>query len=173
MTTSQSPLRLLKAQADKVARMLKATERGEKVVEDVGGKIAASLAAGTVRFAVAMDDKLLTIDMTWATRTIDERGRACRVHPETDAWIPGDEPLTALRLDSQGRCPNCLLKPLPYRRDGHFFCHRCCRAYSIESGAQVQNWAWKTADSTFTPTYPSSEYVTIQPTEAAKRRAAR
>lgn len=67
MTTARSPLSVLKAQAGKMARMLKATERGESVTEDVGGKIAASLAAGTIRFAVMMDDKLLSIDMTLAT----------------------------------------------------------------------------------------------------------
>lgn len=65
MTTSRSPLRVLKAQADKIARIVKAIERGEEVMEDVGGKIAASRASGFTQFAIAMDDKVILIEMSW------------------------------------------------------------------------------------------------------------
>lgn len=65
MTTAHSPLRALKAQADRVAKMLKTIERGGTVAEDRGGKIAASLAVGIVKFAIVMDDKILTIEMAW------------------------------------------------------------------------------------------------------------
>jgi hypothetical protein len=66
MTTSQSPLRVLKDQSDRIAKMLKSTERGEPVADDRGGKIAASLAKGDVKFGVVMDDKILTIEMQWS-----------------------------------------------------------------------------------------------------------
>lgn len=75
MTTSQSPLRVLKAQADKIAKTLKAAERGEAVADDPAGKIAASLARGFVKLAVAMDDKIVTIEMPWSkVRETSEAG---------------------------------------------------------------------------------------------------
>lgn len=67
MTTSQSPLRVLKAQADKIAKTVKAIERGENPVEDVGGKLAAARHRDSVKFAVVQDGKVITIDMAWAT----------------------------------------------------------------------------------------------------------
>lgn len=67
MTTSQSPLRVLKAQADKIAQTIKAVERGENPVEDRGGKIAAARHKDTFKVGVLMDDKLITLDMAWAT----------------------------------------------------------------------------------------------------------
>jgi hypothetical protein len=66
MTTAQSPLRVLKAQADKIARIVKAIERGETPTEDVSGRLAAARKRDSVSFAVAMDDKTLKIEMTWA-----------------------------------------------------------------------------------------------------------
>lgn len=69
MTTSQSPLRVLKAQADKIAATVKAIERGEAVADDPAGKIAASKERGVFKFAVAMDDKIVTLEMAWATIT--------------------------------------------------------------------------------------------------------
>lgn len=76
MTTARSPLRALKAQADKMAAALKATERGEATFgDDVGGKIAASRARGSITFGVVMDDKVLKIEMSWATiRETSEAG---------------------------------------------------------------------------------------------------
>ena len=67
MTTSHSPLRVLKAQADNIARIVKAVERGENPVEDRGGTISAARHRDSVKFAIVMDDKVLTIDMTWVT----------------------------------------------------------------------------------------------------------
>ena len=67
MTTAQSPLRILKAQANNIAKIVKAVERGENPMEDRGGKIAAARNRDSVKFGVVMDDKVLTIDMTWAT----------------------------------------------------------------------------------------------------------
>lgn len=65
MTTSHSPLRVLKAQADKIAQSLKAADRGEKIATDPTGKIAASQRKGFIKLAVVMDDKTLVIDMSW------------------------------------------------------------------------------------------------------------
>lgn len=67
MTTSQSPLRVLKAQADKIAKTVKAIDRGEKVEGDPLGKIEASKARGVFKFAVVMDDKIIALEMAWAT----------------------------------------------------------------------------------------------------------
>lgn len=67
MTTSQSPLRVLKAQADKIAATVKAIDRGEKVAGDPLGKIEASKARGIFTFAVVMDDKIVKLEMAWAT----------------------------------------------------------------------------------------------------------
>jgi hypothetical protein len=66
MTTSHSPLKVLKAQADKIAKVIKAVERGENPIEDVGGKIAASREKGSFKTGIVMDDKVITIEMTWA-----------------------------------------------------------------------------------------------------------
>lgn len=67
MTTAQSPLRVLKAQAEKIAATLKAVERGENIAADPGGRIAAARGKESVLFAVVMDDKIIKIDMPWAT----------------------------------------------------------------------------------------------------------
>ncbi|MDE2101679.1 MAG: hypothetical protein KGL39_30820 [Patescibacteria group bacterium] len=66
MTTSQSPIRVLKAQADHIAQIVKAVERGEKPAADVGGRIAAARKRDSVKFAVIMDDKTLSIEMPWS-----------------------------------------------------------------------------------------------------------
>ena len=61
-------------------------------------------------------------------------------------------------LDGVGRCECCQRKPLVYRRTrdpryprGHF-CSRCDRAYSLETGAQIENWAWRAVDGGFQST---------------------
>jgi len=66
MTTSHSPLRVLKAQADMIAKTIKAVERGENPIEDRGGKIAAARHKPGFKVGVVMDDKVITIDMAWA-----------------------------------------------------------------------------------------------------------
>lgn len=67
MTTARSPLRKLKAQADEIAVRLKALERGEVNVPDPAGKVAAARTREAIKFAVVMDDKVLKIEMPWAT----------------------------------------------------------------------------------------------------------
>lgn len=67
MTTASSPLHALKAQADKIAAMLKKAERGEMPAVAHSGKIAAARARDSTTFGVVMDDKVLKITMTWAT----------------------------------------------------------------------------------------------------------
>lgn len=67
MTTSHSPLSALKAQADKIAEMLKAAERGEKIDVRFAEKIEAARNKEAFRIGIVMDDKVITIDMPWAT----------------------------------------------------------------------------------------------------------
>ena len=75
MTTKNSPLRVLKAQADKIAKTLKAAERGEEVGVAHEWKIAAARKEGSVKFAIFMDDKMLKIEMAWTTiRDTSEAG---------------------------------------------------------------------------------------------------
>jgi hypothetical protein len=80
MTTAHSPLRVLKAQADKIAATLKAAERGEKIADDPVGKIAAARAKERITFGVVTDDKILKIEMTWADiRETSEVGLAAYI----------------------------------------------------------------------------------------------
>lgn len=71
MTTARSPLRVLKAQADRIAAGLKALERGELPagVANIGAdpaKLAASRQRPTITFGLFMDDKTLKIEMAWS-----------------------------------------------------------------------------------------------------------
>jgi hypothetical protein len=60
-----------------MATALKAVERGEQIAADPGGKIAAARARESVKFAVAMDDRILSIEMSWVTiRATSEAGIA-------------------------------------------------------------------------------------------------
>lgn len=75
MTTKHSPLSALKAQADKMAAIIKAAERGEKIDVRFAEKIDAARAKPSFKFGVVMDDKIITIDMPWATiRATSEAG---------------------------------------------------------------------------------------------------
>ena len=75
MTTARSPLRKLKAQADTIAARLKAWDRGELDANDSTGKVAAARARESIKFAVAMDDKVLSIEMPWSKiRSTSEAG---------------------------------------------------------------------------------------------------
>lgn len=47
-----------------------------------------------------------------------------------------------MRLNDKGQCPVCLIKPLPYKRQGKYFCHRCCRDFDLATGEFEPNWAW-------------------------------
>ena len=65
MTTKHSPLRVLKGQADGIAKMLKAAERGEEIDARYADKVAEARSRETLKFAVMMDDKIITIEMPW------------------------------------------------------------------------------------------------------------
>lgn len=45
------------------------------------------------------------------------------------------------KLDEKGRC--CGRKPIEYKRDRRKFCFRCDRSFDIETGEQMENWAWR------------------------------
>lgn len=77
MTTKHSPLRVLKAQADKIAAMIKAAERGEKIDVRFAEKIEAARGKDSIKVGIVMDDKVISIDMPWATiRETSEVGLA-------------------------------------------------------------------------------------------------
>lgn len=67
MTTARSPLRVLKAQADNMAKMLKKFERGEKIDSPSAEKLEAARSKESIKFSIFMDDKVLVIDMPWVT----------------------------------------------------------------------------------------------------------
>ena len=72
MTTKHSPLSKLKAQADKIAEMLKRAERGEKIDVRFAEKIEAARGKDV---GIVMDDKVIMIDMPWAIiRSASEAG---------------------------------------------------------------------------------------------------
>jgi len=66
MTTAHSPLRILKAQADKIAATLKAAERGEKIDVRFAEKLEAARGKESFKVGIVMDDKIITITMPWA-----------------------------------------------------------------------------------------------------------
>ena len=77
MTTRHSPLSALKAQADKIAAAIKAAERGEKIDVRFAEKIEAARSKDSFKVGIVMDDKVITIDMPWATiRATSEVGIA-------------------------------------------------------------------------------------------------
>jgi hypothetical protein len=77
MTTKHSPLIELKAQANRIAATLKAAERGDRIDVRFAQKIAEARAKESFNVAVVMDDKVITIDMPWATiRSTPEAGLA-------------------------------------------------------------------------------------------------
>ena len=67
MTTKDSPLSALKAQADKIAAMLKAAERGETPNVPHAEKIMAARDKLAIKVGIIMDDKVLTPEIPWAT----------------------------------------------------------------------------------------------------------
>lgn len=66
MTTARSPLRVLKAQAANIARMLKAAERGEAIGDNTTWRRSAQTKP-SITFGIVMDDKTLKIEMPWTT----------------------------------------------------------------------------------------------------------
>lgn len=67
MTTSHSSLSRLKGQADKIAQMIKASERGEKIDVRFAEKIREARTKEVFVVGIAMDDKFLKIDIPWVT----------------------------------------------------------------------------------------------------------
>ena len=61
VTTARSSTNELRRQANEIARTLKRAERGEVIM----GKDEEARSRPSVIFAVAMDDKILKIEMTW------------------------------------------------------------------------------------------------------------
>lgn len=55
--------------------------------------------------------------------------------------------LAMSKLDDEGRC--CGRKPMVYRSrwststGPHRYCPRCDRAYDLDTGEQISNWAWR------------------------------
>ncbi len=47
-----------------------------------------------------------------------------------------------MKLNKKGQCPVCKRKPLTYKRDRELFCPKCDRAFSMDTGYLVNNWAW-------------------------------
>lgn len=77
MTTKHSPLSALRAQADKIAAAIKGAERGDKIDIRFAEKIEAARAKPSFKVGIVMDDKVITLDMPWATiRGMTERGLA-------------------------------------------------------------------------------------------------
>jgi hypothetical protein len=75
VTTRHSPLSQLKAQADKIAATLKGAERGEKIDIRFAEKIEAARAKDCFKVGIVMDDKVIMIEMPWATiRETSEAG---------------------------------------------------------------------------------------------------
>lgn len=66
MTTKHSPLSALKAQADKIAAMIKAAERGEKIDVRFAEKIEQARAQDSFKVGVVMDDKIIKIEIAWS-----------------------------------------------------------------------------------------------------------
>lgn len=65
MTTAHSPLRVLKAQADKIAKNIKAAERGESVAPEFAARLAEARARPAFVVGVLMDDKIIRITLSW------------------------------------------------------------------------------------------------------------
>lgn len=65
MTTKHSPLNVLKAQADKIAAMLKAAERGEPIGIGFAAKLEEARGKEHVTFGIVMDDKVIKITLPW------------------------------------------------------------------------------------------------------------
>lgn len=65
MTTKNSPRRKLKAQADKIASVLKRAERGEPIEAMFATKIAEARAKESFKTGIVMDDKVIILELPW------------------------------------------------------------------------------------------------------------
>ena len=82
MTTKHSSPRRVTAEADKIAAMLKAAERGEFPDIRFAEKIAAARLNPAIKVGIVMDDKVLTPEIPW--QTIRELSEA-----DLSRWIVG------------------------------------------------------------------------------------
>lgn len=54
-----------------------------------------------------------------------------------------------MKLNDKGQCPVCKRKPLRYTGGSwrntkrEFFCAKCDRSFDLDTGEQMENWAWK------------------------------
>jgi len=67
MATSNTPAKILRMHSDRIAHIMKDLEAGQPVKDGISSKIAASKASGVFRPLVAMDDKLVVIEIPWTT----------------------------------------------------------------------------------------------------------
>lgn len=67
MTTKDSPLRVLKAQADKIARTLVDAERGVFHDNHFAQKWREARSRDVIKMGILMDDKVITLDIPWTT----------------------------------------------------------------------------------------------------------
>lgn len=67
MTTSRSSVAALKTQADRIAATMKAIDRGDKIDVRFAEKVEAARGKPSIKFGIVMDDKIVTIDIPWAT----------------------------------------------------------------------------------------------------------
>jgi hypothetical protein len=51
-----------------------------------------------------------------------------------------------VKINEKGQCLVCLVKPTPYKRDGHYFCTRCDRSYDLITGDWQENSFWEKYD---------------------------
>lgn len=66
MTTKDSPLRVLKAQADKIAACITAFERGGPPPDvRFAERLEKARGRESIRIGIAMDDKILSLDLKW------------------------------------------------------------------------------------------------------------
>lgn len=53
------------------------------------------------------------------------------------------------KLNGYGQC--CGRRPIAYKRPPHLFCPRCDAAYDIDTGFQIENWAFVRGKRGFIP----------------------
>lgn len=75
MTTKHWPMRVLKHQADTIASIIKAAERGEKIEGPFAAKIEAARSLPSFKGGIVMDDKIITLEIAWATVRETSQGR--------------------------------------------------------------------------------------------------
>lgn len=67
MTTKDSPLRVLKAQADKIAAIIAAFERGDPIDPGFAQQLEAARNHASFKVGIVMDDKIIKIELPWET----------------------------------------------------------------------------------------------------------